>query len=56
MFEAQGYSPEMLSVYVLARLDVVCAGSTDQLISGLETVRWHVLEILTSQGPRKSMS
>ena len=38
VLEAQGYSPEMLSVYVLATLDVVWVGSTDQLIAGLETI------------------
>ena len=43
MFEAQGYSPERLSVYVLSTLDVVCVGSTDQLIAGLETVGGQIL-------------
>lgn len=38
VFEAQGYSPEILSVYVLAALDVVCVGSTDQPIAGRETI------------------
>ena len=38
VFEAQGYSPEMLSVYVLATSDVVWVGSTDHEMAGLETI------------------
>lgn len=37
VFEAHGYSPEMLSVYVDWTMDVVWEGSTDQLMAGRET-------------------
>lgn len=43
VFEAHGYSPEMLSVYVLGTLDVVWVGSTDQLMAGRETTVEGVL-------------
>ena len=43
VFEAHGYSPEMLSLYVLWTLDVVWAASTDQLMAGRETTVERVL-------------
>lgn len=50
MFEAQGYSPEMLTVYVEGSSDVVWVASTDQLMAGLVTIAQKTpVRLLTSE-------